>query len=452
LTYKESNCVADVQPFRGLRYNPEQIYDFSTVISPPYDVISPEEQHLYHSKSRCNVIRLEFGLERPTDSAHSNKYVRAAQTLKSWLRHSILIREQHPAFYLVQHRFLFKKRLRSRLSLLARVRLEDLSSGCIRPHEMTMRGPAIDRYRLLQSCRANFSPIMGLFRHEGQGIRLLFGDAPLDRPAFSAVDDNGVAYDVWVVSDQKTIARVTQFFADKTIYIADGHHRYETALAYQKDQRSLHSSSTGQEGFNFVMMTLTDAQDPDLVMFPTHRLVRGLRQERMAKLEERLGTSFYVQELLAPLNSRAETLESWLDVLGSRRQRGTTIGLYGLHGRHLCLLAAREEGALRERMMLDLPSPLKGLDVSLLHWVILPQMLGIDSAEKEESCLAYTRDGLEALSAVDSGVYQLAFLLNPAPISSVLAVADAGLRMPPKSTYFYPKTPTGLVINPLWEE
>ncbi len=442
--------MADVQSFRGLRYNQEQIDDFSTVISPPYDVISPEEQRLYHGKSRYNVIRLEFGQERPTDSAQNNKYVRAATTIESWLRDSILIREQHPAFYLVRHRFLSQNRPRSRFSLLARVRLEDLSTGHIRPHEMTMRGPAIDRYRLLQSCRANFSPIMGLFRHEGQGIRLLFGDAPLDRPALSAVGDNGVAYDVWVVSDQKTSARVTQFFADKTVYIADGHHRYETALEYQKDQRSLHSSYTGQEGFNFVMMTLTDAQDPDLVMFPTHRLVHGLRRERMAKLEERLSTYFYVQELLPPLSSPAETLESWLDVLGSRGRRGTTFGLYGLHGRRLCLLAAREEGPLRERMLLDWPSPLRDLDVSLLHWVILPRMLGIDSAEKEESCLAYTRDGLEAMSGVDSGVYQLAFLLNPAPISSVLAVADAGLRMPPKSTYFYPKTPTGLVINPLW--
>ena len=444
--------MADVQPFCGLRYNPDKIDDFSTVISPPYDVISPEEQRFYHEKSQHNVIGLEFGLGRPTDSAQNNKYIRAATTMESWLRDSILIREQHPAFYLVRHHFLFQNRPRSRFSLLARVRLEDLATGHIRPHEMTMRGPAIDRYRLLQLCRANFSPIMGLFRHEGRGIRVLFDDAPLDKPAFSAVGDNGVAYDVWAVCDQETIARVIQFFADKTVYIADGHHRYETALAYHKEQCSLHSSYTGQEGFNFVMMTLTDAQDPDLVMFPTHRLVRGLRRERMAKLEERLSTYFYVQELLPSLSSPAETLQSWLDVLGSRGQKETTFGLYGLHGRRLCLLGAREEGALRDTMLLDWPTPLKDLDVSLLHWVILPRMLGIDSAEKEESCLAYTRDGLEALSGVDSGLYQLAFLLNPAPISSVLAVADAGLRMPPKSTYFHPKTPTGLVINPLWDE
>ena len=444
--------MADVQPFRGLRYNLERIGDFSTVITPPYDVISPEQQSVYYSKSRHNVIRLEFGQELATDSAEDNKYTRAASTMETWLQDSILVRENHPAFYLVEHRFPFQNGVRSRFSLIARIRLEDLNTGQIRPHEMTMRGPAIDRFLLLQSCRANFSPVMGLFRYEGRGVRALLGELPLDRPALSAVDDGGVAYHVWVVSDEKSTARVSQFFTDKTVYIADGHHRYETALAYQREQRSAHSSYKGDEGFNFVMMTLTDAEDPDLVMFPTHRLVRGLHEERIAKLKEGLSTYFYSEELLPPLNTPSETVASWLDILERRRERGTTIGLYGLHGQQLCLLAPQDEETLRGRMLLDWPSPVKDLDVSLLHWMILPSILGINSAEKEESCLEYTRDGVKAISAVDSGAYQLAFLLAPAAISNVLAVADAGLRMPPKSTYFYPKTPTGLVINPLWDD
>ena len=444
--------MADVQPFRGLRYNLERIGDLSTVISPPYDVISPEQQRLYYSKSRYNVIRLEFGQELATDSAENNQYTRAASTMESWLQDSILIREKCPAFYLVEHCFPFQNGLRSRFSLIARIRLEELNNGQIRPHEMTMRGPAIDRFHLLQSCRANFSPVMGLFRSEARGVRALLGEVPLDRPALSAVDDSGVAYHVWVVSDEKTTARVTQFFVDKTVYIADGHHRYETALAYQREQRSAHPPYKGDEGFNFVMMTLTDAEDPDLVMFPTHRLVRGLHGERTARLEEGLSTYFYSEELLPPLNTPGETVTSWLDILERRRERGTILGLYGLHGQQLCLLMPRDEVTLRDTVLLDWPSPVKDLDVSLLHGMILPWMLGIDSAEKEESYVEYTRDGVEAISGVDSGAYQLAFLLAPAPISSVLAVADAGLRMPPKSTYFYPKTPTGLVINPLWDD
>lgn len=440
--------MADVQPFRGLRYNLKQIGDLSTVISPPYDAISPEEQRLYHGKSPYNVIRLEFGQEQPEDSAENNKYARAAMTLESWLRDSILIREERPAFYLVEHRFRYQNTPRSRFGLIARIRLEDLSTGQIRAHETTMRGPASDRFRLLQSCRANFSPIMGLLQG-GQGIGSLFEEVRKNRPSLRAMDDQGVSYHIWVVTEEGGIASVSDFFADKIIYIADGHHRYETALAYQKHLRSTLSSYTGREAFNFVMMTLTDSQDPNLIMLPTHRLVRGVTGERIAKLEQELSAYFHVQELLPPLATPAETLESWLDVL---EHRGTIFGLYGLHRRHLCLVEVREKGALDQMMPVDWPGVLKDLNVSLLHRVVLRQMLGIDSVEKEEDCLQYTRDGLEALSGVDSGAWQLAFLLNPIPISSVLAVADAGVRMPQKSTYFYPKTPTGLVINPLWDE
>jgi len=444
--------VADVQPFHGLRYSLEQIGDLSSVICPPYDVISAEGQRLYHDRSPYNVIRLEFGQEWATDSAENNKYTRAAVTLEGWLRDYILIREQHPAFYLVEHSFWYQNTVRSRFSLIARVRLEDLSTGQIRPHEMTMRGPAIDRLHLLQSCRANFSPIMGIFRHEGEEIRSLFREVATDSPSFSATDDHGVTYNVWVVTDAEKIAQLSDFFADKIIYIADGHHRYETALVYQKHVRSIRSPYTGREAFNFVMMTLTDSEDPDLIMFPTHRLVRGLKRARIAKLERELSAYFHIAELLPPLATTAETVESWLSVLGERGEKRKTFGLYGLHGRHLCLVEARGERALEQAMPVDWPSPVKDLDVSILHWLVLRLILGIDSAKKEENCLQYTRDGLEALSGVDSGAWQLAFFLNPAPVSSVLAVADARVRMPQKSTYFYPKTATGLVINLLWDE
>jgi len=443
--------VADVQPFRGLRYNLEQIGDLSLVISPPFDVISSEEQILYHLRSPYNVIRLEFGEERPEDSPRDNKYTRAAQTMESWLRQAILVREEHPAFYLVEHRFRHQNSLRSRFGLIARVRLEDLSTGQIRLHERTMREPALDRRRLLQSCRANFNPIMAMFQHEGEGIGSLFREVTPKSPTLSAVDDYGVAHYIWVVTDEKTIARVSDFFADKILYIADGHHRYETALAYHRDQRSAHSSYSGKEAFNFVMMVLMDSEDPNLVMFTPHRLVQGLEAGRLEGLEKGLGSYFH-KELVPPLATQSETLESWLHALKREGYRGAIFGLYGLHGQHLCLLEAREKEALVERMPADWPRPLKDLDVSLLHWLILRQMLGIDSAEKEDSCLEYTRDGLEALSWVDSGAFQLAFLLNPVPISSVLAAADTGVRLPPKSTYFYPKTPTGLVINPLWDD
>jgi len=415
------------------------------VITPPYDVISAEEQLVYYEKSPYNVIRLEFGEERAEDSAEDNKYIRAALTMAGWLQERILTREERPAFYLVEHRFPYQDTVKSRFSLIARVKLENLSTGQIRPHEMTMRGPGEDRSRLLKSCRANFSPIMGLFRHQREEILPLLPNT-INRPALSAVDHYGVTYLMWVVTDHNDIARVCDFFANKVIYIADGHHRYETALAYQHEQRSAHQSYTGEEPFNFAMMTLTDSEDPNLIMQPTHRLVRVLETKGLAQLKAELNTCFD-EELLSPLPTPSESLKGWLEILKERGQRGATFGVYGLEGQHLCLLTLRQE-----MVSTDQPNALKDLDVYLLHRVILRQMLGIDSPEMEENCLEYTRDGLDALSRVDSGEYQLAFLLNPTPISSVLAVADAGTRMPPKSTYFYPKTPAGLVINPLWDD
>jgi len=441
--------VADVQPFHGLRYNIERIDDLSAIICPPYDVppydvISPEEQLLYHRSSPYNVIRLEYGEELPEDSSEDNKYSRAAATMAGWLREDILTREECPAFYLVEHRFSYQDAVMSRFSLIARVRLEELSANSqIRPHEITMRKPGEDRLHLLKSCHANLSPIMGLFRHREEGIQSLFPDT-IDKPTIRAADRYGVTYAMWVVSDRKAISRVSDFFSAKNLYIADGHHRYETALAYSREQRAIQPSYTGEEAFNFVMITLTAAEDPNLIMMPTHRLVRGLNTERLARLKAEL-SAYFDEELLSPYSTASETLKIWINTL--KEQQGIAFGLYGLDGPHLCLLRAK-----REMMPLAQPSLLQDLDVHMLHQLVLRQILGIDSQEKAEDCLAFTRDGFDALSRVDSGNYQLSFLLNPTPISTMLSVADEAVRMPQKSTYFYPKTPAGLVINPLRDD
>jgi uncharacterized protein (DUF1015 family) len=437
--------VADIQPFRGLRYDPQRIGDLSAVITPPYDVISPSEQHRYHEAHPHNIIRLDYGLQRAADSDEDNRYTRAAAAMGQWIDDGILVREQRPALYLVQHRFQYNGDMKGRFSLFARVRLEDLTSGGgIRPHERTMKGPSDDRLLLLRACNANLSPIMGLFRHRAEGIERLFPGATKGEPIAGATDSEGVACKVWAVTDEKAIAAARDLLTDRAIYIADGHHRYSTALAYMHEQRARHANAGGDEGYNFVMMTLTPAEDPDLIMLPTHRMVRGLNTKLLAHVKQEW-SAYFDQELIRPLATAEETAHGWSDKLA--REKGTTFGVYGLDGDSLCLLRARPQ------MMLSVqPSALGDLDVFILHQVILRQMLAIDSPETEEECLAYTRDGLDAVAGVDNGEYQLAFLLNPTPISSVLAVADEGVRMPQKSTYFHPKTPTGLVINPLWDD
>ena len=436
--------VADIQPFRVLRYDPERIGGLSAVITPPYDVISPAEQHRYHDAHPHNILRLDYGLQRAADSDEDNRYTRAAAAVKKWIDDGILIREERPALYLVEHRFQYNGDTKSRFSLFARVRLEELTGGGIRPHERTMKGPSDDRLLLLRACNANLSPIMGLFRHRREGIEKLFPGATEGKPIASATDSEGVACSMWAITDDKDIAAARDMLADRAIYIADGHHRYSTALAYMHEQRAKHPGAAGDEGYNFVMMTLTPAEDPSLVMLPTHRLVRGLNPKLLAHVKQEW-SAYFDQELHRPLATPNETISGWAAELA--REQGTTFGLYGLDGDSLCLLRARPQ------MMLPVqPSVLGDLDVFILHQVILRQMLGVDSPETEEECLAYTRDGMEAIAGVDSGEYQIAFLLNPTPISSVLAVADEGVRMPQKSTYFHPKTPTGLVINPLWDD
>lgn len=394
------------------------------------------------------MIRLEFGGERLEDTSGNNRYVRAARVMQSWLEEGILIRDEKPALYVIEHRFPNQGSLKSRRGLIVRLRLEELGTGHIRPHEKTMKRPARDRLSLLRSCRANFSPIIGLF-HDAEGeIVPLLSNLPSEQADFVAGDDDGVTYSVWAVTEQRVITKIGELFADKVVYIADGHHRYETALMYRKEQHAAARCYSGEEPFNFVMASLIRAEDPNLVMVPTHRLVRGVRRAKLSELERSLAVHFDM-ELLAPLPNLSDTIDYWMRALGERG-RGT-FGLYGLDGKRFRLLTARREQALRRSVEANEPPSWKELDVSLLHWVILRGMLGIDTLEKEEKSLEYTREELQALSEVDSGNYQLAFFLNSAHISQILEVADAGSRVPQKSTYFHPKTPAGLVINPLWD-
>jgi uncharacterized protein (DUF1015 family) len=445
--------MCDVRPFCGLRYNLQRVPDASSVITPPYDVISLTERLSYYRKSPYNIIRLEYGEEQPGDSADNNKYTRAAAILDAWLKDEILVREEHPALYIIEHNFPYQDTTRSRLGLLARVRLEELDNkGHIRPHEKTTKEPAVDRLNLLRACRANLSPIMGLLRTEKGEIVSLLRRLIKGEPALSATDNQGVSYRLWAITDNAAIDRVAKLFADRVIYIADGHHRYETALRYRKEQCAAHRSCTGDEPFNFVMISLMDSQDPGLVMLPTHRLVKGLDSLKIEQLEQKLSNYFSVDGLLPPLPTSSDSIHSWLHTLETKGKRGSVLGLYGTHDNNFCMLRLKRDANLQSLMPPEELILWKRLDVVLLQRIVLREALGLDTLEKEVKHLEYTRDGLEAVSQVNSGACQMAFFLNPTRISSVLDAADAAKRLPQKSTYFYPKTPAGLVINPVWDD
>jgi uncharacterized protein (DUF1015 family) len=443
--------MCDVRPFHGLRYNLQIITDPSTVITPPYDVISADERSRYYSLSPHNIIRLEFGAEEPGDTPDNNKYTRAAGTLNDWLQEGVLERENQPAFYIVEHRFPYQGTDVSRWGLIARVRLEDFESGNIHPHERTNKEPAVDRLSLLRSCRANISPIMGLVRTENGELSQLWRRLGEREPDISAANNHGVTYSLWVVTDESAIDKISTFLAERDIFIADGHHRYETALRYRRERRDDEPLVSGEEPFNFVMMSLMDSKDPGLLMLPTHRLVRGMAPDRIAQLEDKLSAFFKVVEMLPPRPSGEETVSSWLHTLEACGKDGTFMGLYGLHGKDMCLLKLRQDADLEGLMTEEELHLWKELDVVLLQRIVFQDALNICTLEDEISHLEYTRDGLAAKTWVDSGEYQLVFFLNPAPVSTILDTAASGRRMPQKSTYFHPKTPAGLVLYPLWE-
>ena len=443
--------MADVQPFCGLRYNVEVIKDITAVISPPYDIISAEEQRAYHQQSPHNVIRLEFGEEFPTDTAQDNKYIRAANTLESWLKEGVLIREPAPAFYVFQHRFAQETGIKERWGLTARVRIARQGSAAARPHESVMEDRILDRLKLLRVARANLSPIMAIIDHSRDNFTKLLMEVAKAGADVTTMDHEGVVHNMWVIRDEKSIAKITSWCSKKHIYIADGHHRYETAAAYERDKKAADPYWSGDEPFNFVMMTLIGGNDPGLIALPTHRLVKLKDGSLVGGLRDKMSRLFHIEEIEPAGAARAEALKPWLHALAKRGKRHASFGVYGLAKDRLCILHPRKDSTVQNLMPRERSREWKSLDVSILHWLILRQMLGIDNPQKEAACLDYTRDGVEATEKVDAGDCQLAFLMNRIPVSRVLAVADAGERMPPKSTYFYPKLPTGLVMYPLWD-
>ncbi len=439
----------EVSPFRGVRYNQRVVGDLGRVLCPPYDVITPEEQRFCYSKSDYNAIRLES----PAESLEStdDSYERASTTFRQWLKEGILQLDTTPSFYLHDHHFEYSLGKRTRRGLVARVRLEPLGSG-IYAHEETFPKARSDRLQLMRACRANFSPLLCLYHGSEWELGPMFSHVMQQEPLMSlpatqsTLVDSKEAHTVWAITDPDIRLELSRALSPRRLYIADGHHRYETALAYQqeraKEQPGSHEPSgtvnegnqsvPGQEAFNYVMMELVDFADPGLVILPLHRLVRGVRPTVMEQLTRRLKDFF----VLDPVPLQAGNCEL---------PANSCLGILGLKHGSLVILRQREGISLQDMMPVNRGQAYREFNVSILNHIILDRMLGLHSKED----VAYTLDLQEAYRQIKEGKYQLAFLLNPPQPQMVRAVADAQDRLPSKSTYFYPKLPTGLIINPL---
>ncbi|UCH51072.1 MAG: DUF1015 domain-containing protein [Chloroflexota bacterium] len=429
--YKRRKHLAEISPFSGMRYNQEIVGDMASVICPPYDIISPEEQAAYYAKSDYNIIRLEHGMVLPDDTKANNKHSRASATFNQWLKDRVLVIDHVPSFYIHEHVFTYQNIRKRRLGLTACVRLEPWEKKILFPHENTVPGIKSDRLDLMRACAANFSPLLGLYEDMGQKVTKLLTSQASRKPAID-ITDSGDTHKLWVANEPEFVQRVSHFLASKPIYIADGHHRYETALAYRDEKRQENPPGKGEEAFNFVMMTLVPFSDPGLIVLPVHRLIRNLSSKALAQFRSDLETSF-------------ESESAPLDENGVPEIRGATTRVLGLETGNVVALKPHQPSSLKEIMPQEHSEAYRKLDISIIQHLIIDKLTTLDKS----SSLAYTPDMLEARGLVESGEYQLAFLLNPIPVTTIKAIADANDKMPGKSTYFYPKLPTGLVINSL---
>jgi uncharacterized protein (DUF1015 family) len=426
--------MIEVSPFRAIRYNQTMVQDLARVLCPPYDVISPGQRKLYYGESSHNAIRLEF--PEPTEDS----YQRAATTFRQWLKQGILQLDRVSSFYLHDHRFEYSGEERMRRGLIARVKLEPWGGG-IYPHEETLPKAKGDRLQLMRACRANFSPLFTLY-HDSEGrigpilSEVSRAKSMLEVSVLRALrggeqSDGAEAHTLWAITEPEIKRELSQYLSSWPLYIADGHHRYETALTYQQE-RAKEQSLTGRETFNYVMMELVDFSDPGLVVLPLHRLVRGIAPSVLGGLADQLRNFF--------------TLESTPCKAGDcQLPADSCLGILGLQPGSLGILRRRQDVSLEAMMPSDRSRAYREFDVSILDHVILDEILGFTSKED----IGYTVDLREAYQQIEERKYQLAFLLNPPQPAMVKAVADAQDRMPSKSTYFYPKLPAGLIINPL---
>ncbi|MFN3974426.1 MAG: DUF1015 domain-containing protein [Dehalococcoidia bacterium] len=429
--------MVDVRPFQGLRYRPSAIGDLSLVISPPYDVVRVDQRGLLYQRSPYNIIRLEYGLAFPDDTPQDNVYTRAAHLFQRWRSQGVLGQEVLPAFYVLEESFSYQGVRRTRRGILGAVRLEPYETRKIFPHEHTSRAPKEDRLRLLKATRASFSPILALYRN-GDRLQGLLDRITQSPPLVEAHGWDDITYRLWAVTDVVMQGAIRRAFADQPLYLADGHHRYETALAYQAVRRGA-GSVHPDDAFNFAPMCLVAMDDSNLAVEAFHRLVAPLPPHLRLALQQAQERVFIQSGVSWPLTiSNAQVL---LKGLGGERG---VVGFADREQGHLYLLQLRP-GVLRD---LAPHQALLGCDTWVLHEGVLWPALGGDRVVYE-SKVAFVHSLEEVFHGLASGEASLAYLLRPIPWEVFTAVVEAGMRLPPKSTYFYPKLPAGLVIYPL---
>lgn len=421
--------MAEIRPFRALRFNTEKAGDIAELVCPPYDIISEEQRLAYLSKNPDNIIRLEL-------PKGDDPYNEAGKTLRTWLDEGILRQDDKEGVYIYEEEFTVNGLHTRFKGCIVRVKLEEFSKGIVLPHEETLSKAKEDRFNLMKATGCNFSQIYSLYNDPQHEITKKLDELSADQPVNELTDGDGVTHRLWIVTDPEETAFISKAFADKKLYIADGHHRYETALNYRNYCRE-NGIATGEE--DYIMMMLVDMEHDGLVVLPTHRLVRDLKDFDPDKL---LDDSREYFDLI-----QKKDIASADKKLRKLYDEGKKAFAFYCGGEDYTILVLKDDSILEE-LLPDKSPAYRGLDVSVLHTLVLERLLGIDKENMAKQInLTYVKQLDEAVSAVTSGKAQCAFILNPTRVSEIRDVAAAGEKMPQKSTYFYPKLITGLVMN-----
>jgi len=443
--------MAEIAPFRALRYNSQLVPDLAPVVSPPYDVISPEGQERYHARHPYNVIRLILARDAIPGTAEPTRYERAGAVFKQWQAEGILRRDAEPALYLAEQTFSLGPghRVRRR-GVMAMVRLAAYEEGVILPHERTFAKYKADRLALMQAAPANLEAILGFYPGPAETVHAVFERTTAANPLADFTDEDGTRQRLWALRDRGEARTLTEALRARPVIIADGHHRYETALQFRAERRAAAGAPGGDDRrpHEFVLMHLTCADDPGLVILPTHRLIRQRPPVARTALPDALGRFFRVE--LRPLDAGnpSQSLPPILAELADRGRRAPAFAVYA-GGPEILLLTSHDQRVVDDLQRTGHSAVYAHLDVAILHHLVLEQVLGIRSVGAADDAITYTRDAVQAVQTVAAGEAHLTLLQNPPLVSQVQAIALAGERMPQKSTYFYPKLLSGLVISPL---
>jgi uncharacterized protein (DUF1015 family) len=433
--------MADIRAFRAFRYDLGHVGPLADVVAPPYDVIDPALQQRLYDRSPFNVVRADFGKGEPGDTDESNRYTRAAGLMRDWASGGVLKQDTARSLYVCHQEYEVEGQRHTRKGFLARVRLEPFGQGRIFAHEETMPGPKEDRLKLMRATGMNLSPVFSLYPDEAGEVQELLDEAVRRSLPVEAADHLGTVSRLWPVTDQHVITQVTGLLGPKPVFIADGHHRYETSLRYLEERQAAGDVANDEAPANFTLMMLVGMSDPGLLILPTHRLISGIPAVTGEKLRELLAGYFAV-ETVGTGAGAARDCWDLIEADGSQNVLG--FGTVADGGWHVARLT---DPAAMDALAKDHSPDWRGLAVSILHVLVLnklvPERLG--ATPKCE----YVHLVREVTDAVTAGRCQLAALVPPATMGHVERIAGHLEKMPPKSTYFYPKLLTGLVFNPL---